>query len=99
MAATFRFRLGTLDLSAYVRVNPDDKLDPQGVPWIEPAFTESPFTEGQPLLSTTVHNRELQIPIYAKAAVGAAVTNGMGNPSFEWDQSGSLPAGGNNAGT
>lgn len=58
MAATFTFKLGTLDLSSYCRMNPEDKLDPYGQPWLQPAFTETPFADGQPLISTTVGNRE-----------------------------------------
>jgi hypothetical protein len=64
MAATFVFKLGGVDLSPYLRVNPDDKMDPQGPPFIEPAFTETPFSDGQPLISTTVHNREQSWPLF-----------------------------------
>lgn len=64
--ATFVFKLGTLDLSSYVRVNPDDHMDPYGQPWLQPAFTETPFADGQPLISTTVSNREQMWPLYLK---------------------------------
>lgn len=66
MAATFIFKLGGLDLSSYLRVNPDDSMDPQGAPFVEPAFTETPFSDGQPLISTTVSNREQMWPVYLK---------------------------------
>lgn len=66
MAATFIFKLGTLDLSSFVRVNPDDNMDPYGQPWLQPAFTETPFADGQPLISTTVSNREQMWPLYLK---------------------------------
>lgn len=66
MAATFTLKLGTLDLSSYVRVNPDDAMDPYGQPWVEPTFTETPFSDGQPLISTTVHNREQQWPMFLR---------------------------------
>jgi hypothetical protein len=66
MAATFIFKLGGLDLSSYLRVNPDDKLDPHGQPWIEPAFAETPFSDGQVLISTTVMNREQMWPLYIR---------------------------------
>jgi hypothetical protein len=68
MAATFIFKLGTLDLSSYLRVNPDDKMDPYGEPWLNPAFTETPFADGQPLISTTVSNREQHWPLFLKDA-------------------------------
>lgn len=64
MAATFVFKLGGLDLSSYLRVNPDDKMDPEGQPWVEPAFSETPFSDGQVLISTTVMNREQLWPLY-----------------------------------
>lgn len=64
MAATFIFKLGTLDLSQYIRVNPDDHMDPYGAPWLTPAFTETPFADGQPLISTTVGNRESMWPMF-----------------------------------
>jgi hypothetical protein len=68
MAPTFTFKLGTLDLSSYCRMNPDDKFDVYGAPWLIPAWTETPYADGQPLLSTTVGNREMQIPLYLKEA-------------------------------
>jgi hypothetical protein len=68
MAATFIFKLGGQDLSAYLRVNPDDNMDPMGAPFIEPAFTETPFSDGQPLISTTVGNREQTWPLFLVGA-------------------------------
>lgn len=64
MAATFIFTLGGLDLSSYLRVNPDDRMDPEGQPWVQPAFSETPFSDGQVLISTTVMNREQMWPLY-----------------------------------
>jgi hypothetical protein len=66
VAATFSLILGGLDLSSYCRMNPDDKFDVQGAPWVEPAFSETPFSDGQALLSTTVMNREMMLPLYLK---------------------------------
>jgi hypothetical protein len=66
MAATFTLMLGSVDLSGYLRVNPDDKMDPAGAPWIEPAFSETPFSDGQVLISTTVNNREQMWPLFLK---------------------------------
>jgi hypothetical protein len=68
MAATFVFKLGGLDLSSYLRVNPDDHMDPYSQFFVEPAFTETPFADGQPLISTTVLNREQTWPLYLKEA-------------------------------
>lgn len=68
MAATFIFKLGGLDLSSYCRMNPDDKFDVYGAPWLTPAFTETPYADGQPLISTTVGNREQMIPLFLREA-------------------------------
>jgi hypothetical protein len=64
--AAFRFLLGTLDLSSYCAMNPDDKFDPYSQSFIEPAFSSTPFSDGQALISTTVENREMHIPLYLK---------------------------------
>jgi hypothetical protein len=68
VAATFVFKLGGLDLSAYLRVNPDDTnpMDPEGAPWAEPAFSETPFADSQVLISTTINNRESMWPLYIR---------------------------------
>jgi hypothetical protein len=54
LSAAFIFKLGGLDLHSYLRVNPDDRMDPQGAPWVNPTFSETPFSDGQVLISTTV---------------------------------------------
>jgi hypothetical protein len=64
MAPTFVLKIGAVDLSEYLRVNPDDHMDPYGAPWLEPAFTSTPYADGQPLVSTTVGNRESQWPLF-----------------------------------
>jgi hypothetical protein len=64
MTPTFTLKLGTLDLSSYCRMNPDDKFDPVGAPFLIPAFAETPFADSQPLLSTTVGPREQMFPLF-----------------------------------
>jgi hypothetical protein len=66
MAATFTLKLGGLDLSSFARMNPDDKLDPYSGHFVEPAFSDTPFSDGQVLISTTVTNREQMFPLYLR---------------------------------
>lgn len=66
MAPTFTLKLGGLDLSTFLRVNPDDAMDPYSKSFIDPGFTETPFADGQPLISTTVNNREQMFPLFLK---------------------------------
>lgn len=72
MAATFVLKLGGLDLSSYLRVNPDDPnpVDPYSPFFVEPAFSETPFSDGQVLISTTVLNREQLFPLFLRDATG-----------------------------
>lgn len=64
----FTFKLGSLDLSSYVRVGPQDGLDIYGSGWEEPVFSESAAAEGQPLISLDTRNREMVWPLFLKAA-------------------------------
>jgi hypothetical protein len=68
MAPTFSLILGTLDLSQYVRVNPDDPqpLDPYSPHFVEPNFADTPYSDGQVLISTTVQNREQMWPLFLR---------------------------------
>ena len=68
MAATFTLKLGALDLSSYLRVNPDDPapMDPYSPHFVEPAFADTPYADGQVLISTTVQNREQSWPLFLK---------------------------------
>lgn len=70
MAPTFVFKLGTLDLSSYMRVNPDDPspMDPYSPHFVEPAFAETPYADSQVLISTTVQNRETLWPLFLSDA-------------------------------
>lgn len=68
MAPTFTFKLGGLDLSSYCRMNPDDSFDPYSQSFVEPAFADTPFSDGQVLISTTVQNREMHIPLFLSDA-------------------------------
>lgn len=65
--ASFIFRLGSLDLSDYVRVGPQDGMDPYGQGWEEPQFSQSAVTEGNGFISLDVRNREMVWPIYLKS--------------------------------
>ena len=47
-------------------MNPDDKLDPYSGHFVEPAFSDTPFSDGQVLISTTVTNREQMFPLYLR---------------------------------
>jgi hypothetical protein len=66
MAAAFTLKLGGLDLSSYLRVNPDDPnpVDPLSAHFVEPAWADTPFSDGQVLISTTVQNREQSWPLF-----------------------------------
>lgn len=57
--------LGTWDFSAYWRVN--ETSDPHPT-FAEPAFSEAPFAEGNPLLSVDVKNREMVFPLFLKSS-------------------------------
>ena len=48
MAATFTLIIGGLNLSSYLRVNPDDPspMDPYSPHFVEPAWADTPFSDG-----------------------------------------------------
>lgn len=60
--------LGSWDFSAYLRVNADEGLDPYGQSIEEPAFSDAPIAEGNPLVSTDAKNREMAWPLFLNAA-------------------------------
>lgn len=62
--------VGTVDLSPYLRVNPGDGFQPGGQgQFLEPGFSDNSFGgEGQPLLSVTARNREIQAPLFANTS-------------------------------
>jgi hypothetical protein len=77
-----------VELGNYVRVNEGEGFDPHGQgQFIEPGFSDSPFGEGQDLISVDSRNREWVIPVLFKAQT-AARTNLISNPSFEVDVNG-----------
>jgi hypothetical protein len=59
---------GSLDLSSYTRVSPDDQspVDPYSPHFEEPTFAQTPYSDGQALTSVTVNNREQGWPLYLK---------------------------------
>ena len=70
------FKLGSLDLSSYIRLAPGDGYQPGGGGgWLEPGFQDSPLSEGQTLAGVSANNRELAIPLYLKAASKDALFN------------------------
>jgi hypothetical protein len=91
MAPAFLFKLGAQDLSQYVRVSPQDSMDPYGGgDWADPQFSDAPFAEGRPLLNIDTNNREMVWPLFLKGVGSAGSGAGTGtnlstNPSFETD--------------
>src|ERR1700733_1230381 len=66
MAATFTLIIGGLNLSSYLRINPDNQspMDPYSPHFLEQAWPDTPFSDGQVLVSTTVQNREQLWPLF-----------------------------------
>lgn len=64
--ANFTLKLGTVDLSQYIRVAPGDGLDPYGEAWEEPVFSQSAAADGQPFIGIDTKNREMTWPLYLK---------------------------------
>lgn len=60
--------LGSWDFAPYLRVGPDDGLDPYGQTYEDPAFSESAISEGQPLIAITAKNREGVFPVFLGSA-------------------------------
>ena len=60
------FKINGLDLSGYLRVNPDEStpMDPYSSHFVEPSWADTPFSDGQVLISTTVQNRESLWPLF-----------------------------------
>lgn len=69
MAPAFTFLLGSLDLSAYVRVGPGEGLDPYDADGFEdPQWSDGPLAEGQPLQNMDVKNRQQTWPLFLNAS-------------------------------
>lgn len=65
---SFTLKLGSLDLSSYVRVAPGEGLDLAAGGFLEPAFSESPLLDGQYLSNVDVQNKQLAWPLFLNAA-------------------------------
>jgi hypothetical protein len=65
---SFTFKVGSLDWSSYMRVGPDDGMDPYGEAFMEPQFQSSSGFEGDELTSIGVHNRAQSWPVFLKGA-------------------------------
>lgn len=61
------FKIGSLDLSSYVRVGDGEGLDPFG-DYLDPQFADEALTEGQPLLNLATKNREGVWPVHLTAS-------------------------------
>lgn len=69
MAQPYTLKLGSVDLSNYIRLNADDGFDPYDQDGFdEPAFSGAPFAEGHPLTNVDSGNREMSWPMYLNAA-------------------------------
>lgn len=65
---SFTFQFGSVDLSAYVRVGPNEGLDPYDADGFEePQFVDSPIGDGQALSNVDVQNRVQSWPLYLNA--------------------------------
>lgn len=62
--ANLILKIGALDLSQYVRVNPGEGLNPGAGDMLDPAFSDSPLFEGQTLTSLHAKNKEMIFPLY-----------------------------------
>lgn len=69
MAQPYTLKLGSVDLSNYIRLNADDGFDPYDQDGFdEPAFSGAPFAEGHPLTNVDAGNREMSWPLYLNTA-------------------------------
>lgn len=64
MATAFTLKFGSLDLSQYVRVGPQDGLDVYGNGWEDPQFNAGAGPEGPAFVSTDVKVREMVWPMF-----------------------------------
>lgn len=68
-------KLNGLDLFTFLRVGPDEGLDPADNDFLQPQFNDGGVGEGAPLISITETNRELVYPmIISPAKLGYANT-------------------------
>lgn len=57
-------KVGSLDLSSFIRVNPGEHFNPAAGDMVEPSWSDSPLFEGQVLTSMHVKNKEMVIPLF-----------------------------------
>lgn len=99
MAQPFTLKLGSVDLSPYVRLAPGEGFDPMdGDGFLNPAFTPAPLGEGQLLGNVSVDDRQMAWPLHLNAlskdavhALVASINNEIANnPSLtvEWKDQG-----------
>lgn len=67
---SFTAQLGTFDFAPYLRVSPDEGLDPYTAAVEEPLFADAAFADGQPLMGVDVRNREQAWPLYLRSTTG-----------------------------
>lgn len=58
------FKIGSLDLSNFLRIAPDQGFNPGAGDMLEPAFSDSPLFEGQVLTSLHAKNKEMMFPLF-----------------------------------
>lgn len=69
MAQPFIAKLGTFDFSDYLKVNPDDGLDPySNAGFIDPVFADVPGLEGEALYGQDIRTAEIRFPVFLKNA-------------------------------
>jgi hypothetical protein len=79
-------KLGTLDLSSYLRVGQEDGMDPlDSSGFLDPQFSDSVLSEGQPLISVTQGNREMDFPLYLRSTTMDALADLMQSIKSEID--------------
>lgn len=68
MAQPFILKIGSVDLSNYVRLSPGEGFDPVGAAgFLNPSFIDAPIGEGQLLTNIDIGTRELAWPLHLNA--------------------------------
>lgn len=85
----FVFKVGSLDLSPYVRVTPGEGWDPFADPFT-PQFGDNPLGDGQPLLGVTANNRDGIWPVHLTAATKDGLHDLIASIRIELDKDGPM---------